>query len=102
MNLELSVSTETPKYQLVDVTIVTTDGKHATFEAVVEVAGEGLVTRRGEFTRERDPRWPLIGGTVEFFPSHDAVADFLFCEEELAAELREACDYQRDCLREMN
>lgn len=92
MNLEQTVGVNVPDhYEVHDITVVTTDGKHATADVVYSRNGGDLVEMRVEYTRSNTGT-AVIGVPVECW----AIV------HEIVAECREACLYQRDLLREMH
>lgn len=83
------------KYELHDITVVTTDGKHATADVVYSRNGGDLCTVRVEYTDAK-----INGGfsTLDGLPAEG----YFDLVEEVTSECAEACAYQRDILREMH
>ena len=74
-----------------DVTVVSTDGKHATADVVYSQGGGDLLTVRVEFT---------IGPIFNHLETPDDFPSRLI--KEVISECLEACKYQRDLNREKN
>jgi hypothetical protein len=85
-----------PKYELVDITVVSTDGLRATADVVYTVDGGDLKTTRVEFFKTARDGGTLIHLTAlgdEFSKQLGA---------EIKEECREACAYQRDFNKALN
>lgn len=82
-----------PRYEVHDVTVVTTDGRYATADVVYSTDGGDLQTVRVEYTD--DPRQPMLCHTLPV----DASAGFI---SEIMGDCRDACLAQRAQNRKMN
>lgn len=87
-----------PRYELVDITVVSTDGHRASGFVVYTKDGGELLTMPIEW--ERISASLSIADVKKGFEEHqDALAVLL---GEISGECREAADYQRDLLRAKN
>jgi hypothetical protein len=84
-----------PTYEIVDITVVSTDGKLATADVVYTKDGGELQTTRIEYAR-------VDGGGTIVYDEGSTGAGFASLSQEIADECREACMYQRDLLRSKN
>lgn len=83
------------KYEVHDLTVVTTDGRHATADVVYSRNGGDLCEVRVEYTDGR--------GNEGYAVLRGLPAEGYFAmAQEIVRECREACAYQRDLLREMH
>jgi hypothetical protein len=83
-----------PRYELVDITCVSTDGNNTTADVVYTVDGGELQTDRAEYERG----FGLLGLRGDRFPFNTSESFVL----EIEADCKEAADYQRDLLRAKN
>lgn len=84
---------EKPRYEVVDVTVVATDGKHATADVVYSLDDGELQTVRVEYTDDRYQ--PTLCHTLPL----DIPTGFI---SEIMGDCRDACLAQSSVLRKLN